>query len=140
LTSALLGGILTLLVACFIDVDSHIARAFALVVGVATLASALMPWGLLSEGTSSEPAMRSAALLLKQNFGRLLFLRTALAVALTLGVAYWTFTHEVAPSVPLALVGFTLAAAIEVIGRYLFFRCVVPRNMPLNFFAGKPAH
>jgi DMSO reductase anchor subunit len=111
-----------------------------LIVGVSTLASALIPWALLSEGTSSEPAMRSAALLLKQNFGRLLFLRTTLASALTLGVAYWSFTHGAAPPVPLALVGFALSASIEVIGRYLFFRCVVPRNMPLNFFAGKPAH
>jgi DMSO reductase anchor subunit len=140
LTSALLGGMLTLMAACFMDVDAHITRVFALVVGVSTLASALMPWALLSEGTSSEPAMRSAALLLKQNFGRLLFMRTAFAVALTLGVAYWTFTHGAAPPAPLALLGLALAAAIEVLGRYLFFRCVVPRNMPLSFFAGKPAH
>jgi DMSO reductase anchor subunit len=129
-----------LLVACFVQVDVHVTQVAALLVGVATLASALLPWAMLAEGTSSEPAMRSAAILLKQNYGRLLFVRTAFAVALTLGVAYWTFTHGAAPPVPLALLGFGLAAAIEVIGRYLFFRCVVPRNMPLNFFAGKPAH
>jgi formate dehydrogenase iron-sulfur subunit len=140
LTSALLGSMLTLLVACFIEVEAHVTSIAALALGVSTLASTLLPWMLLSEGTSSEPALRSAALLLKQNFGRLLFVRTSLAIALTLGVAYWTFTHGSAPPVPLALLGFVLAAAIEVIGRYLFFRCVVPRNMPLNFFAAKPAH
>jgi uncharacterized membrane protein YhfC len=40
----------------------------------------------------------------------------------------------------LALLGCAIAAAVEVSGRYLFFRCVVPRNMPLSFFAGKPVH
>jgi DMSO reductase iron-sulfur subunit len=140
LTSGVLGAMLTLFVACFVGVETTLAHATALVLGVTTLASALLPWGLLSEGTSSEAAMRSAALLLRQNFGRLLWLRTALAIGLTLGAAFWTFSQAGAPPVALALLGFVVAAVVEASGRYLFFRCVVPRNMPLAFFAQKPAH
>lgn len=139
LTSAILGSMATMLAAQFCALEARLTHATALVLGVSTLASALLPWALLSEGTSSEPAMRSAAILLRQNFGRLLWLRTALAAALTLGAAFWTFSQGV-PPVTLAVLGLVLAAAVEVSGRYLFFRCVVPRNMPLNFFAGKPAH
>jgi formate dehydrogenase iron-sulfur subunit len=140
LSAAVLGAMLTLLMACFVEVDTQVAHAAALLLGAATLASALLPWSLMSEGTSSEPALRSAALLLRQNFGRLLWLRSALAVGLTLGAAFWTFSQPGAPPAPLALLGLIVAAAVEISGRYLFFRCVVPRNMPLSFFAGKPAH
>jgi DMSO reductase iron-sulfur subunit len=140
LTSALLGAMLALLAACFVSITPQLARSFAIMLGVSVLGSALLPWALLSEGTSSEPALRSAALLLKQNFSKLLMLRTVLAVALSLSVAFWTVTKGEAPPILLALAGLGLAAAVEVSGRYLFFRCVVPRNMPLNFFAGKPAH
>jgi formate dehydrogenase iron-sulfur subunit len=140
LSGAVLGSMLTLLVACFVEVDTRVAHAAALLLGAATLASALLPWALMSDGTSNEPALRSAALLLRQNFNRLLWLRTALAVGLALGAAFWTFSQPGAPSVPLALLGLALAAAVEISGRYLFFRCVVPRNMPLNFFAAQPAH
>jgi formate dehydrogenase iron-sulfur subunit len=140
LSSAALGSMLMLLGACFVDVAPELAESVAGLFCVSALASALLPWMLLSEGTSSEAAMRSAALLLKQNFGRLLMLRTALAVGLCLSVASWTFTHGEAPPALIALLGLGLAAAVEVSGRYLFFRCVVPRNMPLSFFAGKPVH
>jgi hypothetical protein len=84
--------------------------------------------------------MRSAALLLRQNFGRLLWLRTALAIGLTLGATFWTFSQAGAPPIALALLGFVVAAVVELSGRYLFFRCVVPRNMPLAFFAQQPTH
>jgi formate dehydrogenase iron-sulfur subunit len=140
LSSAMLGSMLALLGACFIDVAPELARGLAVVLCLSAVASALLPWLLMSEGTSSEAAMRSAALLLKQNFSRLLLFRTMLAVGLSLGVASWTFTHGEAPPVLLALLGCSIAAAVEVSGRYLFFRCVVPRNMPLSFFAGKPVH
>lgn len=140
LSSVLLGAALSLFLSCLLTVPQAIGHAAALIVGVASLASALLPWLLLSEGTSREPALRGAALLLRQNFMRSLWLRTLLAVGLTLGVGFWSVAREGPP--PVALAGCALACAflVEVIGRYLFFRCVVPRNMPLSFFAEKPAH
>jgi formate dehydrogenase iron-sulfur subunit len=140
LSCAVLGSMLGLVGSCFVEVAPALTRSLAVALCASTLGSALLPWALLSEGTSREASLRSAALLLKQNFGRLLGLRTALALALSLGVAFWMFTKGEAPTLGLALLGLGLAAAVEVSGRYLFFRCVVPRNMPLNFFAGKPVH
>jgi DMSO reductase iron-sulfur subunit len=140
LTSVLLGAMLALLAACLVEVDAGLARGFASLVVASALGSALLPLALLSEGTSNEPALRSAALLLRQHFGNTLWLRTAMAIALSLGVAFWTFARGEAPPLPLALLGLAAALSVEAAGRYLFFRCVVPRNMPLSFFAGKPAH
>ena len=140
LSSVLLGAATTLTAACFFPIAEGLAHAAALVLAVATSASALLPWSLLSEGTSSEPALRGAAVVLRQNFMRLLLARTSLAVALTLSVAFWSVAKHGAPPVALAACGLLCAIAVEVTGRYLFFRCVVPRNMPLSFFAGKPAH
>jgi hypothetical protein len=100
----------------------------------------LLPWALASDGTSAEPAMRGAAQLLRQHFQRVLLLRTALAVLLGLATIAWTFSGALTFPGSLAGLVVVLSIAIEAAGRYLFFRCVVPRNMPMNFFAGKPAH
>jgi formate dehydrogenase iron-sulfur subunit len=148
-TGLVLGGALTLLTSAALEAVLRegplgpyltIARVAAVVLGASALFSALLPWGLASEGTSSEPAMRGAAQLLRQHFHRVLVLRTAVASVLALGTAVWTFIGGSTLNIAVAGVAFLLSALLEGLGRYLFFRCVVPRNMPLNFFAGKPVH
>lgn len=139
-TSVVLGAALTLLLAAVLDAPAALSRAAALVFAGASLFSALLPWGLALEGTSKEDALRGAAQLLRQHFGPLLKLRTALSIVLALGSLVMTFSTEVEASVALSSVLVALALAAEGAGRYLFFRCVVPRNMPMHFFAGKPAH
>ena len=84
--------------------------------------------------------MRSAALLLRQEFGPLLAARTLAAVLLSVGALVWTFGSGAQLPIALTTGLALLALTIEAAGRYLFFRCVVPRNMPLNFFATKPVH
>lgn len=139
-TGAVLGAAALLAAAWLMESDVIVAQTAALVLGASALASAILPWMLAAEGTSDEPALRSAAQLLRQHFQQLLVLRTLLAVLLALGATAWTFSGAVSIEGSLAAAALTLALAVEAMGRYLFFRCVVPRNMPLNFFAGKPAH
>jgi formate dehydrogenase iron-sulfur subunit len=140
ITTAVLGAALALTLSSLLAQGLVLSRIAAVLLGASALASAVLPWALASEGTSSEPAMRSAAQLLRQHFRPLLFVRTLLAAALALGASVWTFSGAQTLPLSLALAALVLAGALEMIGRYLFFRCVVPRNMPLNFFAGKPAH
>ncbi len=139
-TSVVLGAAIALAVASSSGAQLFVARIAALVLGAGALGSALLPWALATDGTSNEAALRGAAQLLHQHFQRLLMLRTVLAVALALGTTVWTWSGSLSLPVPLAASALALAAALELSGRYLFFRCVVPRNMPLAFFAGKPAH
>ncbi|MET0342287.1 MAG: DmsC/YnfH family molybdoenzyme membrane anchor subunit [Polyangiales bacterium] len=144
LTSVVLGAALTLAVCAVLgtlgEAPVLAAQVAAAVLAASALASALLPWALASEGTSSEPAMRGAAQLLRQHFSRVLVLRSAIAVLLALGTTAWTFGGQTSVPLWLAAAACALAATLEAQGRYLFFRCVVPRNMPLNFFAGKPVH
>lgn len=139
-TSAVLGAALTLALAALFEASVGIERISAVVLGAGALLSALLPWALASEGTSAEPAMRGAAQVLRQSFSRVLFVRSVLAALLALGTTVWTFSGAPSLSIPLAATAVGLAVLLELSGRYLFFRCVVPRNIPLNFFAGKPAH
>jgi DMSO reductase iron-sulfur subunit len=139
-TSLVLGAAALLSAAWLIESHLLVARIAAVVLGASTLASAILPWMLAAEGSSREPAMCSAALLLRQHFQRLLVARTGLAIFLALGATAWTFSGALQLPGSLAATALLLALLIEASGRYLFFRCVVPRNMPLSFFAGKPAH
>lgn len=148
LTSLVLGSALALLVSAGLEtilreggqVPLTIARIAAMTLAASALVSAILPWGLASEGTSSEPAMRGAAQLLHQHFHRVLLARTAVAAAIVLGATFASISGAHSLNLALALGAFLLSAVLEGLGRYLFFRCVVPRNMPLNFFAGKPVH
>jgi formate dehydrogenase iron-sulfur subunit len=140
LTSLVLGAASVVTLAALLEANVIVTRSAALVLGTSVLLSALLPWMLASEGTSSEPALRGAAQVLRQGFQRLLVLRTLVAVALALGATLWTSSGALSLPGSFASAALALALAVEVMGRYLFFRCVVPRNMPLNFFAGKPAH
>jgi DMSO reductase anchor subunit len=86
----------------------------------AAIAQALLEiWKLVSAKRSPELELRQSARLLAHDFRAIFALRLALLLALT-----------VTP-VPVA---FGLAFASEVIGRYLFFVTVVPRNMAATFF------
>jgi hypothetical protein len=73
---------------------------------------------------SEEFEKQATARLLSQELGRLFLLRLVLLVAggVALPLAGW-----IAP-------GFVLALAGELLGRYLFFVSVVPKNMALSFF------
>ena len=84
--------------------------------------------------------MRGAALLMRQHFQRVLVARTTIAVLLALTTTAWVFSGALTVPGSLAALAVGMALLIEAAGRYLFFRCVVPRNMPMNFFAGKPVH
>ncbi len=140
LSSLVLGSALTLLLGLVLSAGSSVMHAAALVFAASCLMSAVLPWLLASEGTAEEPALRSAAKLLRQEFGLLLSLRTWLASALALSalaLAYGLLGHfTLGTALALAL----LSLLVETSGRYLFFRCVVPRNMPMHFFSAKPAH
>jgi formate dehydrogenase iron-sulfur subunit len=136
LSSAVLGAAIALAVAAVLG-QGKVGAAFGLVLALGAIASAYVPWGLAGARTSSEPAMRGSALLLEQHFGRLLRLRTLVCLAIAaIGVA----ASGGLLGAPLLLGTLALAAAVECAGRYLFFRCVIPRNMPLSFFSGKPVH
>jgi formate dehydrogenase iron-sulfur subunit len=137
LSGLVIGAAATLLLASMLDASTPVARWFGLALAVSALASALLPWLLAAEGTSKEPALRGAAQLLRQNFARTLWARTLACLALAI-VGGLSVVHGAQLSLSIAAV--SLAIVVECAGRYLFFRCVVPRNMPLSFFAGKPVH
>jgi formate dehydrogenase iron-sulfur subunit len=138
LSAPVIGAALTVACASLVGGPSWLMQLFGAVLGVSAAASALVPWSLVAEGTSSEPAVRSAAQLLRGRFMRTLWARTLLALGLVVAGAALAFSAQA--SLALALGAVALAFAVECSGRYLFFRCVVPRNMPLGFFAEKPVH
>jgi formate dehydrogenase iron-sulfur subunit len=140
LSAPVIGAAVVMACATLLGGPSWTLRLFGLVLGVSAAASALVPWSLAAEGSASEPAVRSAAQLLRQRFMRTLWVRTLLALGLVLAGAALAFGPAREPPLWLVLVGVAAACATEGAGRYLFFRCVVPRNMPLGFFAGKPVH
>lgn len=140
LSSFVLGSGLTLTLSVALGADSTIAHVAALVFAASSLMSAVLPWMLASEGTADEPALRSAAKLLRQQFGWILILRTLVACALALSALALAFGLTQSFTFSAALAVSVLALLVEFSGRYLFFRCVVPRNMPLHFFSAKPAH
>ncbi len=139
LTALVLGSAAALLVQAALGASMMVTRTAALVLVAAISMSALMPFTLALEGMRGEASVLASARILSQTFSRLLFARTllALAVALGAGIAAWSVS-SLHPSYALALL--VAALSIEAMGRYLFFRCVVPRNMPLGFFAVKPVH
>jgi DMSO reductase anchor subunit len=139
-SSFVLGSAFTLFAALLVPHATLVAHAAALVFGVSMLGSALVPWALAAEGTSSEPSLRSAAQLLKQSFRPLLLVRTLLSVGLALA-AVFVAAAKPSPTIMATCAAIAgLALLLECAGRYLFFRCVVPRNMPQSFFSQKPAH
>lgn len=112
--------------------------AFALAMGAAL--STLAPYFLLLEGMGAEPALEEAARMLSRDFSRLLFVRSVVGVAVVLVASAVCVAPDAAFSRPVGFTLLLLVMLLELTGRYLFFRCVVPRNMPLGFFAKKPAH
>jgi DMSO reductase anchor subunit len=114
-----------------------LAKLFGLALTVGALGSASVPWWLASEESSSEPAMRGAAVMLRQHFGRTLRIRTLLCLSIA---AVGVCAAGSPLGAPVVLGALAIALLVECAGRYLFFRCVIPRNMPLSFFSGKPAH
>lgn len=108
-------------------------------VPVAAVTLLFVPWQLVRKGlTTRESPLRGAAILLTKHFGRPLNIRTALLCGVA-ALAPMTSKLEV-PSVAVASVVLLLALLSEVIGRYLFFVTVVPRNMPGSFFTSRPSH
>ncbi len=139
LTAVVLGAALGALTATAFGAPTLLRAGLWLVLGAASLLSALMPFTLVLSGTATEPALAGAAKLLSQWFSRALWLRTALLGSVALVACAQAFGAGAAPLwVVYASLGVCLFA--EGLGRYLFFRCVVPRNMPLGFFAQKPGH
>ena len=137
LSSLVLGAAIALAAATVLGAGAGLVKLFGLSVAIGAIASACVPWWLASEESSSEPAMRGAALMLRQHFGRTLRLRTVACLSIA---AVGILATEGALSVALVLGTLAVALGVECLGRYLFFRCVIPRNMPLSFFSGKPAH
>jgi len=135
-----MGAGLGLLVLSRLQAPAPLITITALGLALSMCASALSPYLLMLEAMKGEPALHESARLLSRHFSRLLVVRTVVAAAVIASAAAVCVT-------PPAQLGFSLlfalvlaASVVEISGRYLFFRCVVPRNMPLGFFAQKPVH
>jgi formate dehydrogenase iron-sulfur subunit len=140
LTVLVLGAAAGLFVQSWLGASLPLMQAAALTLSASISLSALMPFMLALDGMRGEPSVHAAARILSQSFSRVLVARTllALAVALASGVVAWSVREALEPlHTTILLLG---AFVVEGLGRYLFFRCVVPRNMPLGFFAVKPVH
>jgi len=139
-TSAVLGSSLALALSTLLAADAVISVIAAVVLAASLLVSAWLPWSLEAEHSSAEPGLRGASQLIRQHFARRLRLRTALAAGLALRCLASALGITGPLTVQSALLVALLSLVVEATGRYLFFRCVVPRNMPQHFFAGKPVH
>lgn len=100
---------------------------------------AVIPW-LLSVESMREPAVRQTAHMLTHQFGQLSFMRTAYMglAAVIAPAAIFVKPNSASIAMTLAMLVFVVLA--ELIGRYLFFVTVVPRNMAGSFFTSKPSH
>jgi DMSO reductase iron-sulfur subunit len=118
LTGALLGPL-------FIAALGVAAAALPVAVAAAAIGQLLnQVWKLVALTRSDEFEKQASARLLSREFARHLLLRLLLLVAggVALPLMGWTAA------------GFALALAGEMLGRYLFFVSVVPKNMALTFF------
>ncbi len=143
LTSIVLGCAAGLLVQLTFSGPVLLTQAAALGLGGSITLSALMPFLLEVEAGRGEASVQASARLMTQNFGRLLLARTLLALGVALGALLAVYPGQSMSEALHPAYGAVLllaAFAVEGLGRYLFFRCVVPRNMPLGFFAVKPVH
>ncbi|MEM7235113.1 MAG: DmsC/YnfH family molybdoenzyme membrane anchor subunit, partial [Planctomycetota bacterium] len=136
-TAALLGSLSALGLSLVRPVVSEpVTWSLAVVAVLSAVVSAGAPWSLVFRSVDSdEAAIRGAAWLMTRRFGRLLTLRTtALCIVAVLAPVVVSFE-----STQLRIIGgvtaLVLALFAEIVGRYLFFVTVVPRNMPGSFFS-----
>ncbi len=140
LSALVLGAAFGLLVQSLLPTSVTLTRPTALLLAVSASVSALMPFMLAIEGMRGEPSVLASARILSRAFSRTLLLRTCLAVSVAIGASYAAWSAPAPMHIGFAFGLLAVAFLVEELGRYLFFRCVVPRNMPLGFFAEKPAH
>ena len=113
----------------------------ASLVSIAALTLLFVPWQLVLQGlTTRESPVRGAAILLTKHFGRLFYVRTALLCAIAGLAPISPILGSRSMSVAVTSSVLVLAFLSEIIGRYLFFVTVVPRNMPGSFFASRSSH
>ena len=124
LTGAVLGPLL------IAALGSPEAEALLWCAGAAATAQILLEtWRFLSLVRSDEPEKQATARLLSGPLARLFLLRLG---ALAVGAV-------ALPSLGFPGVGFGVSVAASLLGRYLFFVSVVPKNMALTFFGREAA-
>ncbi len=138
-TSVLLGGAGMLLAVTTSPSASGLSPWLpAGLVSSAALVLVFLPWQLVLRGLQTrEPPVRGAAILLTKRCGRLFHLRTALLGAASALSPVCVVLGSGPAGVAVAAAVLLLAFAGALIGRYLFFVTVVPRNMPGSFFASR---
>lgn len=118
LTGAVLGPL-------FIAVLGVTTPLLPVIVAAAAIGQLLnQVWKFVALTRSEEFEKQASARLLSREFALLVLLRLLLVVA----------GGVVLPLVDWMIAGFVLALAGELLGRYLFFVSVVPKNMALTFF------
>jgi formate dehydrogenase iron-sulfur subunit len=119
---ALTGLMLGLLFIAALGVPAPALPAVAAVAAAAQFANQV--WKFVTLKCSDEFEKQATARLLSQDFGRRSLLRLLLLLAggIVLPLAGWVTA------------GFAVAVAAELLGRYLFFVTVVPKNMARTYF------
>jgi DMSO reductase anchor subunit len=103
------------------------------------ISQAIIPW-LMSIDSMREPAVRQTAQMLTGQFGQFTYMRTAYMVLAAALAPASIFVKPASASIAMSLAMLVFVLLAEVIGRYLFFVTVVPRNMAGSFFTSKPSH
>ncbi len=123
LTGAILGPLLL----AAVWVESHLLSLVAASAAIAQIMNQI--WKFVALIRSEEFEKQASARLLSSDLARLFLLRLALLAfgGAALGLAGY------------AVLGFAAAFAGEILGRYLFFVSVVPKNMAMTFFGHREA-
>ena len=142
LTAALLAslsGLVVIAAAGWSDGAVTRGRAATVFLGAVAALSAILqaalPWTLVASGLAGDSAsLRSTAILLTRRFPRCLWLRTLLPIIAAGAAVLAGTSSSQARALSFAVAAIVAAFAGEIIGRFLFFVTVVPRNMPGSFF------
>lgn len=143
-TTLLLGAVSAIFVIHLLGAQQfHAATLWTLaaIAGGSALAQLFSSLQLVFHGLgASDSPVRGAALLLTRRFSKLFWLRSTILCAVVVLVLVAESLAGSTAGVVLSSTAFGLALLGELIGRYLFFVTVVPRNMPGGFFSAGGSH